>query len=546
MLVKCKCNDSYFFAQYIDFDKLILNSGGGDSFMASYSCQIQKWHMAGSIPATPFLEPFHQYVATRVQKLEFKGKSGKIYAFENDFDTKYNTAMYNFVAVNVKDYGHRYQAFRIGSIRRTFKNLIFSYDKENDYYIVGVNYSMEIPTLEDMKEWGLLASDMPSFTPCQGLKCGFVNAWFSNPKLNHMMNLDFNGYKGEFFPNIKEFFIDVLDVENLNIDSVNDEENEEDGGKGVFDKTTELIDFPTHTVPKITDSGFLSLYSPTLEQIRGLATYLMSNDFDLTTFSKAFLNPLQAILGLAIVPINIPTGVTSEIKVGNFGTGVYANKINEQFYTITCGSIEIKKYYDTFIDLETKIEIFLPYIGVRQLDAKDVVGKTIELQYRIDVLTGSLVAFIKAGGTLLYTFSGQASMQIPVHQTDMTSIINTVLSTVTTIGASVAEGGLTGLASGLASTATSVANTRVAIQKSGSVSGVSGFLNIQKPYLMLTIPRVATPKNLNTYKGYISYITKKLSTVKGYTEVHKINLKLNASIEEKKEIENLLTEGVII
>lgn len=546
MLVKCKCNDSHFFAQYIDFDKLTLNTNMGNDVIRSYSCKIQKWHMEGSIPATPSLSPFHQYVATRVQKLEFKGKSGKIYAFEVEFYKDSNNAMYNFSAVNVKDYGTKYQAFRFGAVSNSFKNLIFSYDKENDYYLVGNNYSMEIPTPEQMKEWGLFASDMPSFTPCQGLKCGFVNAWFNNPKLNHMMYLDFNGYKGDFFPNIKEFFIDVLDVENLSIDVTNDEENEEDGGKGTFDKTTEVIDFPTHTVPKITDSGFLSLYSPTLDQIRGLATYLMSNDFDLQTFSKAFLNPLQAILGLAIVPINIPTGDSTEIKVGNFGTGVFANKIIEQFYIINCGSIEIKKYYDTFIDLNSKIEVFLPYIGVRQLDAIDVVGKTIQLQYRIDVLTGSVVAFIKAGGTLLYTFSGQASMQIPVHQTDMTSIINTVLSTATTIGASFAEGGVVGAVSGAVSSASNILNTRVSIQKSGTVSGVSGFLNNQKPYLMLTIPRVATPKNLNTYKGYISYITKKLSNVKGYTEVHKINLKLKASVEEKKEIENLLMEGIIL
>lgn len=540
MVIKAKCNDGYFFAQYIDIDLFRLDDYYLKDFgvMMAYA-KIQRFHFEGSLPSTPEPSEYPQYKKTIVNNLIFKGKSGKEYVMRKE-DTLFRFYPYNIEKKIDTDY------LTVGSINNRIYPFLFAYDKENQVIYVNWNYNYEFPQLSDFRRWGLTVADLPSITPCSGNSLGYVNGSYADHDHNLEMDINLVGFPVKTFPNLVEFMFDVFGLDDVNFDGVNDEENEEDGGKGVFDKTTELIDFPTHTVPKITDSGFLSLYSPTLEQIRGLATYLMSNDFDLTTFSKAFLNPLQAILGLAIVPINIPTGVTSEIKVGNFGTGVYANKINEQFYTITCGSIEIKKYYDTFIDLETKIEIFLPYIGVRQLDAKDVVGKTIELQYRIDVLTGSLVAFIKAGGTLLYTFSGQASMQIPVHQTDMTSIINTVLSTATTIGASVAEGGLTGLASGLASTATSIANTRVAIQKSGSVSGVSGFLNTQKPYLMLTIPRVATPKNLNSYKGYISYITKKLSTVKGYTEVYKINLKLNASIEEKKEIENLLTEGVII
>lgn len=540
MLIKGKCNDGFCFAQYVDFSLFPQSKKNEDYDIYNTKAVIPNFRVQGSLPSTPWVYWFEQYKRTEVNSLTFIGKSGKKYVFSK------NGSMFRFAPHNIR-INQDINYINFGSSEYAIYPLLFSYDEENNIIYFGWNYSLDIPMPYLMERWGYTMADLPSITPCIGNNLGFINnSRYINYIGNYDKEIELIGYKSKEYPNLAEFVFDVFSLDDINFDDKNDDENSEDGGKGTFDKTTEIIDFPTHTVPKITDSGFLSLYSPTLEQIRGLATYLMSNDFDLQTFSKAFLNPLQAILGLAIVPLNVPTGESTEIKVGNFGTGVYANKIVEQFYTINCGSIEIKKYYDTFIDLNSKIEVFLPYIGVRQLDAVDVVGKTIQLQYRVDVLTGSIVAFIKAGGTLLYTFSGQASMQIPVHQTDMTSIINTVLSTATTIGASFAEGGVVGAVSGAVSSASNILNTRVSIQKSGTVSGVSGFLNNQKPYLMLTIPRVATPKNLNTYKGYISYITKKLSNVKGYTEVHKINLKLKASVEEKNEIENLLMEGVLL
>lgn len=321
-----------------------------------------------------------------------------------------------------------------------------------------------------------------------------------------------------------------------------------DGGSGDFDGTSDSIDFPTLPTIGAVDSGFITIFNPTLSEVKSLATYMWTNPlFDLTTWKKIFADPMDAILGLSLVPVPIPDGGSRAIKVGNIATDVTMNVAATQFVEIQCGTINVNEYWGAYLDYSpyTKAEIYLPYCGTHQLSIDDVMNKSVEVRYHVDILSGACCAYVKCGDSVLYTFLGQCSSSIPIAANDFTHVINGVLSAAVSIGSMVASGGISAPLAVPALASTAVNSMKENVEKSGAISGTGGILAIQKPYLILTRPRQAVPANQNSYTGYPSFITEDLSTLSGYTEIEAMHLEgLTCMEEEMNEIVKLLHEGV--
>lgn len=320
------------------------------------------------------------------------------------------------------------------------------------------------------------------------------------------------------------------------------------GGTGNFDNTGDDIQIPSLPTLSAVNTGFITLFNPTLAELKNLCNYMWSDLFDLATFRKLFANPMDAILGLSIVPVAVPESGTAEVKVGNIATGISMLMTNTQFVEVDCGSINLSEYWGSFLDYDpyTKIELYLPYIGTHPISVDDVMGKTIQIKYHVDIISGACCAYVKCGNSVLYSFVGQCSVSIPITSGDWTSVINGVLNIAGAIGTMVATGGASApMAIGqIASTA--VNSMKPSIERSGSVSGVGGMLGIQTPYIILTRPRQALPESMNKFIGYPSFVTTKLSALTGYTEIESIHLEnVDATEAELDEIENLLKGGVI-
>lgn len=318
---------------------------------------------------------------------------------------------------------------------------------------------------------------------------------------------------------------------------------------GEFNRPGEDVDIPALPSFDASDAGFVTLYTPTLTQLNNLANYLWSNDIA-SVIQKMFANPMDAIIGLAILPGPIPYMGTRAVTVGNVSTGVSMNLVSSQFYTVDCGSLTIANYSGSYLDYNphTKIEIYLPYIGMRSLNADDVMGKSVNVVYHVDAFSGACVAYIKVSGTVLYTFLGQCASSVPISGGDYTQVINGVLNIAGAIGTTIATGGASApfAISSIASTALN-GGLKTSCEKSGAISGTGGLLSIQRPYLIITTPRQCLPRDQNKYIGYPSFITENLSDLSGYTEVHQIHLEnVPATGEELTEIENLLKGGVIL
>lgn len=325
--------------------------------------------------------------------------------------------------------------------------------------------------------------------------------------------------------------------------------NSSSGGNGNYDNTTAPIPIPAAPTISTSETGFITMFSPSKQQLRDLASYMWANPlFDINGWKKIFSDPMQAILGLSVVPVNIPTSGNATVTVGNISTGVTMPLVTNQYVSVDCGSVQIKEYWGAYLDYDpyTKIEIYLPYCGVHALSADDVVGKTITVSYNVDILSGACCAFIKCADTVLYSFIGQCTSSIPITGDNWTNAINGVLSAAVSVGSMVASGGASAPLAMAGAASTAINTIKPSIERSGAMGGTGGLLAYQKPYLIFTRPRQALPQNQNKYTGYPSYITTQLNVIKGYTEVESIRLTgINATSEEIDEIEKLLKEGVI-
>jgi hypothetical protein len=335
------------------------------------------------------------------------------------------------------------------------------------------------------------------------------------------------------------------------------------GGEGTETNRSDSVDFPTNTqdlnATSGVQAGFISLYSPSVSQLRSLASYLWTSDF-VDNVKKMFGDPMDVIIGLTQMPISVPTGVSSSVKAGFIDTGITMPRVTQQYIDMDMGSISYGSYWGNALDFDpyTKVQIYLPFIGFRTLNTNDVINTTLNLKYRFDVLTGACTAWIKCGNFIRYEFSGQCGASIPVTSQNYNNVINTAINIVSTVGTGiiggVATGGLGTMASmatvnGISNVASGVASggMKPTVQRSGGMGGASSLMGMRTPFLVFQRPKTSLPTNYNTLYGYASNKYLKLGNCHGFTQVEHMHLQVaGATDDEMKEIENILHKGVFI
>lgn len=346
-------------------------------------------------------------------------------------------------------------------------------------------------------------------------------------------------------------------------------DSQTDPGDGSFDYTGDEIGIPDLPTVSVTDSGFVTLYAPTTAQLNSLASFMWSDAFSLDSFKKLFNNPMDCILGLSIIPVNVPTGGAREITVGNIVSTISCNVVTSQFIAVDCGTLTISptKFTGGYLDYSpyTKAYIYLPFIGIQQLNIDDIMNSTLHVVYHVDILTGALVCYVQAtnrttGGVsqpdaVLYTYMGQCAESVPLSSSDFSSTMSSILSTAGAAAglvATVATGGaaapVAAAATGLAaSTANTAMNMKPNISRSGAMGGSAGMMNIKYPFVIFDCPHTAIPVKQYEFTGFPSNKIVNLSSLSGFNVIQAINLSVaGATDQECDMIKSILTQGVII
>lgn len=324
----------------------------------------------------------------------------------------------------------------------------------------------------------------------------------------------------------------------------------EDGGEGE-DPEDDPVDEETLPLPAVVGLGFSTIYVPTQTDLYNLAAYLWGGNLDLDNFLKLFANPMDSILGLSAVPV-VLSGTPEPIYLG----GQQLQGITMPRYTgrtaikVDMGTVTIKERWGAYLDYDpyTELSIYVPFIGIKNIKADDVMGKTIRLMYNIDILSGACVAYLRIeGGSVMYEWAGQCAEQIPITGANWDNIFSTAIGTAATLGGALfAPASAPVLSGAVASAAVQAVAAKPRIERSGAMNGITGFLGQLRPYVIRTIPEAYIPNDQNKFIGYPSYVSVNLGELSGYNEVASIHLEnIPATGDELSELESILKGGAI-
>ena len=325
------------------------------------------------------------------------------------------------------------------------------------------------------------------------------------------------------------------------------------GGYGFWnDDRTGNQPLPTTS---IIDTGMCSIYLPSKALLKDFSNYLWSNDF-FDNILKNYQSPLENIISLSIIPAIAQPDDARYISIGNCTTNILCTITNEQYVSVECGQLDLKEHYGNFSDYSpnTSIDIYLPYIGYRQIDIDDFMAGKIRVRYQCDILTGDCVAEIYSEGKgkskLMYTFNGNISYNVPLSGANYLQYYLSIVSGIGSVATGVSQGiggnplgGIGTAASGVGQILTS----KPAYGRSGSLGSAAGYLSYRRPFLVRKSPINTTAKNLAQESGYISNKGQKIGDYSGFTKCAAVVLDgITATKSELDEIETLLKEGVII
>lgn len=254
------------------------------------------------------------------------------------------------------------------------------------------------------------------------------------------------------------------------------------GGQGTFDNTSDVVPIPPLPTLSASGCGLITLFRPTLVELQALGSYLWTNITDfIENLNKLFMNPMDYIISLNIFPCNPSVGSPRSINIGSVTTSILMPPVMSQWYEFDCGTININEYWGSALDYapNTKISLFLPFIGSVSLNTDEVMGKRLSIKYRIDLLSGQCVAMVTVAGlsdstgTVYYQYTGECAVSVPLTGADWSRIYSAAIGA---IGAAVTGGIAAGAAGAAAGGATAALVTKDAAQT--AVSAGTAFADI--------------------------------------------------------------------
>lgn len=290
-----------------------------------------------------------------------------------------------------------------------------------------------------------------------------------------------------------------------------------------------------------------------------------STDYIMAAHKIPFGNGIIPVLGPS-VPMRLG---------GKQIAGASGKEPDKRIYEIDCGSVTIERTTGHFMDYDCSIELFLPFIGSVALEPEKVLGSTLYLTYRIDLLTGDCVAYVKgtpnypdefglvANQTVIYVGSGNCAFSIPIPRTDG-GIMNKLnyFASIASLGVSAAMGAATGNAAGVIGSLGGVAGAanqrnKQSVSVSGMTANPAAFSHL-KPYVWVKYPMDINPDQFTETQGRMAELGGTVeyydigggTTVnyEGYQEYSSVNVSgiSTATDAEKAEIEALLKGGIYL
>ena len=325
--------------------------------------------------------------------------------------------------------------------------------------------------------------------------------------------------------------------------------NKPSGPPGVYKDVSSRISGPGLPTTSALSTGFIKAYNLSAGEAQALSSYMLTDSF-IQGVKKLMANPIDYVIGYHMIPVK-PSATAHNIIIGGVDTGISSAQITQEYVSYDCGSVQIPEYWGAFIDYSsTKVEIYVPFVGIMPLDVDNVVNATLTLSYNINVISGACTAYLDCdtGRTLhsvVYYWNGNMQSSIPITNNDYSQKLSMAVQGAGQLAGGMAAGNGALGAMGAASIIGSVLKKPL-IQKAGALAGDVGMLSQFTPFLIITRPVQALPANYKALNGYASQIGGTVGSFTGYLEVESVELSVSCTDAERDEILTLLRGGVFV
>lgn len=225
----------------------------------------------------------------------------------------------------------------------------------------------------------------------------------------------------------------VTPVVNYKLDSCNLIWN--DGAKDVTVSITGgVISFPVpDSCVSVTIKAIASIITPVGRNYGAINVYCVTLD-NLDAFSKQrffeIKDDTQGIyeevnLGIYVNRIrriftNVPVSGTDSLRCGNYNTGITVQTPEKDIIILDFGEVSLTGLNGDSEDYNAQISVFIPCRGFVAVDSK-YIGKTVNLSFKVNVITGDAVAFLSCDGVIFQLESFSLSRDV-IYKTGTTDL----------------------------------------------------------------------------------------------------------------------------
>ena len=337
----------------------------------------------------------------------------------------------------------------------------------------------------------------------------------------------------------------------------------------------------------VTSTTFIKSYAMTYSDVQYIADKLNTDRniwSDLTSlFGTSTENVLTALISLKLFPFDFYTyessGTPGAIYACNVmlspgtlyetATGMmlaHNYPVRHFLGSWTIPSLENNTI--SYLDLQaTSVQVYLPFIGLKELNAVDVVGKEIEIVYDIDPVTGDCLVHVaeyyagdksKASTSItkpLYMFTGNVSVDIPITKDNLAETqLNRgvqMIGGLTSTAVGVSTGNVAAAIGGLTTFALANWQNQPSARTSGTIGGITSYDFNLNPFFVVRRSNSLSPTdgNMVEYRktvGLPSMTEMQVSDCRGFTTFAGFRLDHFPFPEnELNELEGLFRSGVI-
>jgi hypothetical protein len=225
----------------------------------------------------------------------------------------------------------------------------------------------------------------------------------------------------------------VTPLTNYKLDSCNLIWN--DGTKDVtISVTGGIISFPVpDSCVSINIKAVASIITPVGRNYGAINVYCVTLD-NLDAFSKQrffeIKDDTQGIyeevnLGIYVNRIrriftNVPISGTDSLRCGNYNTGITVQTPEKDVIMLNFGDVTLTGLNGDSEDYNAQISVFIPCRGFVAVDSK-YIGKTVNLSFKVNVITGDAVAFLSCDGVVFQLESFSLSRDV-IYKTGTTEL----------------------------------------------------------------------------------------------------------------------------